>query len=74
MPKKAKLSSTEFWINKTILGILLVLFALFAVIGYATHMLIGSVFMLLFMAIFGMLFEIENIKKWIDENINNKQW
>jgi len=64
MPKKLKMDTPEFWISKIKLGILSAIFGILAIVGAATHMLIGAVFMLLFMASFGLFIGIEELKQW----------
>jgi len=64
--KKSRLSTGEFWFNKALLGVLLVVLAIFAVIGYTVNIILGAVFLVLFMAVFSMLFEIDKIKQWLD--------
>ena len=73
MSKKGRVDFKEKVINKTILAIFTLVFGILALIGANTHILLGAIFMLFFMACFGSLVSISRIKDWI-ERIDNLDW
>lgn len=72
--KPGKVSLFELILNKIILLIIAGVIGIFTVIGYNFNILIGAVFMALFMAIVGVIIDLPALKNWIDENLNNKDW
>ena len=66
MSRKVKVDFKERLLNKTLLAVLVVLFGILAVVGAATHMILGAIFMLFFMAAFGSLISMGKIKQMLD--------
>jgi hypothetical protein len=73
MPKKNKMDFTDKIINKTLLIVLSIVFGILSIIGYATHFLIGTIFVIFFCAAFGALIGMDKLTKTL-ENLNNRDW
>jgi len=73
MPSKGKVDYKEVLINKSILGCLSLVFAIFAVVGAATHILVGAIFMMLFMASFGSFIGMSKIKEFF-QTLDGMDW
>ncbi len=71
---RRKLSTGEVILNKTILIIIAAVIGVLAILGYAVNLIIGAVFMALFIAMVGIVIDLPTIKAWVDENINDRKW
>lgn len=71
---RKKLSTCDVVVNKLILFIILVITGMLAVIGYNTHLILGAIGMLFFMAVFNIFVDVPAIKAWLDDFINNRDW
>jgi hypothetical protein len=69
-----KLSSFDHFLNKTILVILLIVFGIFSIVGYKLNIVLGTIMITFFVIILSVFLGVEEIKKWIDTNINNRKW